>query len=192
VLIEYRLGFITYQQNSAFDSVGNSLLAGFDHTFTPRLNVSFRGGAEYRSYQSTGDSLSPTFDATINYILGRRSSLSLLANYSLQPADIPGSADRTAFRTGINGRYNWTARISSTIGFIYEHDAYGSNNSGTGVAVAGPTFSEDTLNLALSARYAIRRYLGIHASYNFTDVISDQALRAYTRNHISAGIDFTF
>jgi hypothetical protein len=192
VLIEYRLGFITYQQNSAFDSVTNSLLAGFDHTFTPRLNFSFRGGAEYRSYQSTGDSLSPTFDATVNYILGRRSSLSLLANYSLQPADIPGSADRTAFRTGINGRYNWTARISSTIGFIYEHDAYGSNNSGTGVAVAGPTFSEDTLNLALSARYAIRRYLGIQASYNFTDVISDQAMRGYTRNHISAGIDFTF
>lgn len=192
VLIEYRLGFITYQQNSAFDSITNSLLAGFDHTFTPRLNVSFRGGGEYRTYQSTGDSLSPTFDATVNYILGRRSSLSLLANYSLQPADIPGSSDRTAFRTGINGRYNWTARISSTIGFIYEHDDYGSNNSGTGVAVVGPTFSEDTLNLALSTRYAIRRYLGIQASYNFTDVISGQSMRGYTRNHISAGIDFTF
>jgi Putative beta-barrel porin 2 len=192
VLIEYRLRFITYQQNSAFDSVTNSLFAGFDHTFSPRLNVSLRGGAEYRSFQSSGDSLSPTFDATLNYILGRRSSLSLLANYSLQPADLPGSSDRTAFRTGINGRYNWTARISSTIGFIYEHDDYGSNNSGTGVAVAGPTFSEDTLNLALSARYAFRRYLGIYATYNFTDVISGQPMRGYTRNHISAGIDFTF
>jgi hypothetical protein len=189
-LIDYRLTFTTYQQNSAFDSVTNSLLAGFDHTFSPRLNVSLRGGIEYRSYQSSGDSFSPTFEGTVNYILGRRSSLSWFTNYSLQPADIPGSAERTVFRTGVNGRYNWTARISSTIGFIYEHDDYGGN--GTGVATAGPSFSEDTLNLTLSARYAVTRYFGIQAGYNFTDVISDQALRGYTRNHISAGIDFTF
>ncbi|MEY2603683.1 MAG: hypothetical protein QOH31_1464, partial [Verrucomicrobiota bacterium] len=103
-LIDYRLTFTTYQQNSAFDSVTNSLLAGFDHTFSPRLNVSLRGGIEYRSYQSSGDSFSPTFEGTVNYILGRRSSLSWFTNYSLQPADIPGSAERTVFRTGVNGR----------------------------------------------------------------------------------------
>ena len=105
------------------------------------------------------------------------------------PADIVGSAERTTFRTGINGRYNWTARISSTIAAIYEHDDYGTNSN---PVIAGPSFSEDTINLALSARYAVTRYFGIQGSYNFTDVISNQALRGYTRNRISAGIDFTF
>jgi hypothetical protein len=189
VLIEYRLGFITYQQNSAFDSVTNAILAGFDHTFSPRLNASFRGGAEYRSYNSDGDSFSPNFEASLGYILGRRSSIGWFANYGLQPADIAGSAERTSFRTGINGRYNWTARISSTLGIVYEHDAYGTNSNSV---IAGPSFSEDTINLALSARYAVTRYFGIQAAYNFTDVISNQTLRAYTRNRISAGIDFTF
>jgi len=191
VLIEYRLGFITYQQNSAFDSVTNSILAGFDHTFSPRLNASFRGGVEYRSYSSgsVADSFSPNFEANVGYILGRRSSIGWFANYGLEPADIAGSAQRTTFRTGINGRYNWTARISSTVGVIYEHDDYGGNSNS---AIGGPTFSEDTINLALAARYAVTRYFGIQASYNFTDVISGQALRSYTRNRISAGIDFTF
>jgi len=189
VLIDYRLGFITYQQNSAFDSVTNAILAGFDHTFSPRLNASFRAGAEYRSYNIAGDSLAPNFEATLGYILGRRSSLGWFANYGLEPADIVGSAERTTFRTGINGRYNWTARISSTIAAIYEHDDYGTNSN---PVIAGPSFSEDTINLALSARYAVTRYFGIQGSYNFTDVISNQALRGYTRNRISAGIDFTF
>jgi hypothetical protein len=203
VLIEYRLGFITYQQNSAFDSTTNALLAGLDHTFSPRLNASFHAGVEYRSYSSAGDSVSPTFEADVGYILGRRSSIGWFANYGLQPADIVGSAQRTTFRTGINGRYNWTARISSSIGVIYEHDDYG-NPSGS--SITGPSTSQDTINLVLSARYAVTRYFGIQVGYNFTDVISNQALgvgvppgfasggalQSYTRNRISAGIDFTF
>ena len=167
------------------------------------MNASFHAGVEYRSYSSAGDSVSPTFEADVGYILGRRSSIGWFANYGLQPAHIVGSAQRTTFRTGINGRYNWTARISSSIGVIYEHDDYG-NPSGS--SITGPSTSQDTINLVLSARYAVTRYFGIQVGYNFTDVISNQALgvgvppgfasggalQSYTRNRISAGIDFTF
>ena len=185
VVAEYRLGFITYQTNSAFDSVTHYALAGFDQTFSPRFNISFRGGAQFRFYNNDTDSSSPNFEATLNYRLGRQSWISWFANYGLQPADLANTAQRTTFRTGVNATYGWTARIFSTVGFIYEHDDYGAaNNFSVG--------SEDTLNLALTTRYAVTRYFALQASYNFTDVISGQALRGYTRNHISVGVDFKF
>ena len=188
--INYRLSFTNYQNNSAFNSITNSLLAGLQHSFSPRFNASFQGGAQYRTYESSGDSLSPTFEASVNYLFSTRSAITGFANYGIQPATVVGSSQRTSLRTGLNGHYAWTARISSSLGFIYEHTDYG--NNGTGIATAGAHFSEDTLNLNLSAGYAITRYLGLHADYNFTDVISNQPLRAYTRNRLSAGVNFRF
>ena len=189
-LVDYRLGFINYENNSAFNSISNSLLVGFEHSFSPRLHASLRGGVEYRSYEGRGDSLSPTFEGSVNYLIAARTAVTWFANYGLESASTIGSAQRTSFRTGLNGRYAWTARISSSLAFIYEHDDFG--NNGSGIATAGPSFSEDTINVNLSTRYAITRYLGLQAGYNFTDVMSDQAFLPYTRNRFTAGVDFTF
>jgi len=44
----------------------------------------------------------------------------------------------------------------------------------------------------LSLRYAITRYLGVDVGYNYTDVLSDLALRGYSRNRFYGGVDFSF
>lgn len=188
VVAEYRLGFINYQTTTSFDSTTNSLLLGFEQTFTRRLTASFRAGVEYRSYSTQADSLAPTFEGSLNYLLGERSSLNVFINYALQPADVAGQAERTNFILGVNGSYRWTARITSSLSLTYGHDDYG----GAGTSTSATVFSENTFNASLSARYAVTRYFGVNASYNFTDVISDTADRSYSRNHVFLGVDFAF
>src|SRR5947199_745765 len=57
---EYRYKIIDYE-SAPLDSTTNFLLAGLDHTFTPRLNGTFRGGVELRSSESNGFQAGPYF-----------------------------------------------------------------------------------------------------------------------------------
>ena len=50
IIAEYRFEFISYQTPTfqSRDSTTNYFLAGFDHSFSPRMNVSVRGGVSVR------------------------------------------------------------------------------------------------------------------------------------------------
>src|SRR5207244_2100648 len=92
---EYRVQFISYQSTDA-DAVAQFILAGFDHSFSPRFRGSFRGGFQIRSLDSTqivpasfrfvngvfiffpaqtvhasSEETSPYFEATLNYAVGQ-------------------------------------------------------------------------------------------------------------------------
>jgi hypothetical protein len=171
------------------DSETQFLLAGFDHAFNPRLTASFRGGAEFRDFE-TGDSRSsPYFEGTLAYALGKKTTLTWTNHYGLEEPEIIGAQQRATFRTGLTGKYDFTPRISGTIGAYYENDDYrGTNSLGTVI----PGFTEQSFDIAVSFRYAITRSFGIEAGYNYTDVSSDIALRGYSRNRYWGGLNLTF
>lgn len=52
---EYRFQIIDYTNNAPLNSTTNFFLAGFEHRFSPHLNVSFRGGVEIRSSNDNGN-----------------------------------------------------------------------------------------------------------------------------------------
>ncbi len=184
---EYRLQFTTYQTGN-FDSITHFGLLGVNQTIGPRLSYSLRGGAQYRTSDQS-DSISPYFEGSVSYVLTRSSLLSWVNQYGIQEGALAGQGRRTNYHTGINLSYRWTARISSQLGFYYDHNEQSGNNG----AVANSLGSgDDDLNLNLSTRYVINRFASVEAGYSFTDLMSQQDLASYTRNRVHLGVNLGF
>ena len=196
LVAEYRLGIIVYDMNSPRDSTTQFFLAGFDHSFSPRFNISTRAGVEFRSYTNLNDNRTdPYFEGTLIYALGSHMSLSWSNRFSIEEPDVIGSQARTTFRTALSGNYKLTARIAATVSASYQHD--NNDSSFTFVSpfpfpIFQPAFVEDSLSLSLALRYAINRTWGAELGYDFTDVLSDIRLREYYRNRFYGGVNFTF
>jgi hypothetical protein len=194
LIAEHRVLFITYDMNDLRDATSNFLLAGVDHRFNPRLNLSLRGGAEFRDYDnptpgSDGDVTNPYFEGTLIYALGKRTSISWTNRYGLEEPDVADSRSRTTFRTGLSMRCSITPRISTNLAVFYRRD---DNDGFETFFVTVPGFTEDSFDLALSARYAITRSFALEGGYNYTEVDSGIALRSYTRNRFWGGVNFSF
>ncbi|MEP6956112.1 MAG: DUF5777 family beta-barrel protein, partial [Chthoniobacterales bacterium] len=197
LIAEYRFGFIDFADTDFRDSTSHFLLAGIDHSFSPRFNISARGGVEFREYNnsdpnnvllagSSHNNTSPYGEATLNYALAQNTSISFTNRYSIEVSDVPEFLDRQTYRSGLSVRHAFTSRISSGLGAYYQHDNYDGNEINNG-------FSEDSFEISLSARYAISRNWAIDAGYTHTEVISDANLfREYSRNRYYAGATFSF
>lgn len=188
LVVEYRFEIVTYD-NIPRDSTTNFALVGFDRAFDPQLNVSFRGGAEFREYNQGSNRTSPYFEGTLNYNVGKQTTISWVNRYAIEEPDTLLNPSRETFRTGIAAKHDFTAKITGSLGAYYEHDDYQSVNQPGFVSTA---FTEQSIDLALSLRYAVTRNCGIEAGYNFTDVISDSSFREYTRNRYWGGVNVTF
>lgn len=190
LVAEYRFQLVSYDNDIGRDSMTHFALAGFDHTFNPRFNASFRGGAQFRAYEkSTDDRSSPYFEGTLNYALGKNTSVAWTNRYAIEEPDVLLSPSRTTFRSGLRASHNFTPRITGNLGLYYEHDDYESVNTATAFS---PSFTEEAVDIAFSLRYVITRYLGVEAGYNHTEVSSDIALREYSRNRYWGGLNFVF
>ncbi len=184
VVAEYRFQIVTFDDIMR-DSTSHFALGGFDHQFNPRTDMSFRGGVEFRDYQNTGDSTSPYFEGAVNYALGKDTTVTWTARYTIEESDVLQNQSRTTFRTGLRAKYNLTSRISGSAGVYFQQDAYDAINF-------VPGFDEDSVDVAISLRYAINRYFALEAGYNHTEVFSDSAFREYSRNRVFAGLNLAF
>lgn len=193
-VVDYRFGIVDYTENEDRSSTSHFLLAGFDHSFSPRFNMSARAGVEFRSLdndddddaENDGDRTHPYFEGTLNYALAQQTSLAWTNRYSLEQPDIPESFSRSTYRTALAVRHNFTARISAALNVAYQHD----DNDGN---FAIEAFTEDSFDISLSVRYAINRNWSIDAGYLHTEVISDEALfREFSRNRYYLGATFAF
>lgn len=196
---EYRFGIVDYTDDGDFgatrDSTSHFLLAGVDHSFSPRFNISTRAGVEFRSFDHDDnngffdedeDRTHPYAEATLNYALAQSTSIALFGRYSLEQPDVPDSLSRSTYRTGLTVRHAFTSRITGGLNFSYQHD----DNDGNSV-VSG--FDEDSFDISVSVRYAINRNFALDAGYHHTEVISDESLfREFSRNRYYVGATFTF
>ena len=193
LVAEYRFGIVDYTDNNDRGSTSHYFLAGFDHSFNPRFNMSLRAGVEFRDFDNDsmlidniGDRTSPYAEATLNYAIAQNTSLSWTSRYSLEEPDVPDALTRTTFRTGLSVRHAFTSRISVGLNAAYQHD----DNDASLVA---PGFTEDSFDISLSARYAVNRNWAFDIGYNHTEVVSDDAFfREYSRNRVYGGVTFTF
>ena len=190
LVAEYRFQLVNYDKDINRDSMTHFALGGFDHTFNSRFSASFRGGAEFRDYEAgTDDRSSPYFEGTLNYAVGKNTSVAWTNRYAIEEPDVLLNPSRTTFRTGLRAKHDFTARISANVGVYYEHDDYDSVNT---LTVVSPSFTEEAFDAAVSLRFAVTRYLGIEAGYNHTEVTSDIFLREYSRNRYWGGLNVIF
>ena len=185
---DYRFLLVNYDTFPR-DSTTHFLLAGVEQTFTPNLTAQARAGASFRSFEQGEDSVDPTFEGSVDYALARYSTLSWNIRYAVEEPSVQQALSRTTFRTGLQLRYGFTAKFSSTLGMFYHHDE---NAGGTTTATVGPAFSTDAYDLSLSARYQLRRHWDLDASFQHTQVSSGGPDQSYTRNRYSIGVNFTF
>src|SRR4029077_15955135 len=87
---EYRFQIIDYD-TAPTDSMTHYLLAGVDHSFSPRFNVSMRGGVQFRSYDNFGDKTDPYFESTVTYLLAPKSSIVWTNHYGIEEPDVLAS-----------------------------------------------------------------------------------------------------
>ncbi|MEO5720871.1 MAG: outer membrane beta-barrel protein [Chthoniobacterales bacterium] len=190
---EYRLGIVDYTEVDGRNSTSHYLLAGVDHSFSPRFNISTRAGVEFRSYDDNGvfganggDQTSPYAEFTLNYAIAQNTSLSWVNRYSIEESDVPELLSRQTFRTAVSLRHNFTSRIVGGLNIAYQNDDYDGN-------AITPSFTEDAFDISLALRYAITRNWAVDAGYHHTEVISDGNLfREYARNRYYLGATFTF
>jgi putative beta-barrel porin BBP2 len=191
---EYRFQIVNYDQINR-DSTTHYFLAGFDHAFSPRLNAVFRGGAEFRNYEETGEQNSPYFESSVSYKLGKDTSIVWESRYGIEEGDVVTNSTRKTFRTGIQGRHNLTSRVSANLAMYYSNDDYEETRTLDPVTdkfVINPAFAEDSFNVDLSLRYLVTRYMGIDVGYDHTTVSSGAMLRDYSRNRVWGGVNVSF
>jgi hypothetical protein len=186
---EYRVQFVSYIHQSGRDSTSQFALGGLDHHFNPRLSGSVRAGGQFRTDDQGGSRTSPFFEGSLSYVLGKQTSVAWNSRYSIEETDIGASQSRETFRTGLTAKYDFTPRISGSLSAYYHHDDY-QNFSFAGTLTPG--FTEDSFNTAISLRYAVTRYFGVEAGYNYTDVSSEIPLRQYSRNSYWGGLNVSF
>ncbi len=192
IVAEYRYGIVNYVDDNNRDSTSHFFLAGVDHSFSPRFNVSARGGVEVREFSDPGvrfgnvdtSRTAPYAEATLNYAIAQSTSLTAFARYSLEQPNVPDALSRETFRTSLALKHNFTARISTQLAVAYQHDQYDQT-------INNAAFDEDAFDISLSARYAITRNWTFDLGYTHSEVISPAALfRDYSRNQYYAGVTF--
>jgi hypothetical protein len=192
--LDYRFQTVTFTRQTGQDSITHFILGGFDHTFNPRLNITLRAGEEFRSFENGADKNGPYFESTLNYVVGKRTTLSWNSSYLLVEPNVTTNPIETAFRTGLQASQQLTSKITATLGFYYEHDHYDAVTEqffGFTFTVS-PAFSEDVYNLNLNVRYAITPHLGIDLGYDRQQVMSDIVFREFTRNRFYGGLNYAF
>ena len=171
------------------DSVTHFALAGIEQSFSQRLQAQIRAGASFRSFDQGGDQVDPEFEGSLNYSLGRHSSIKWTIRYSVEEPAAPETLSQTTFRTGLQFRYGFTPRISSAIGFDYHHDE---SQPGNAIALTGPDSSTDAYDLLLSLRYQISRHVDLDIGFEHSEANSADPIQEYSRNRYSIGLNFTF
>jgi hypothetical protein len=194
VVADYRFQLVSFTHKAGDDSTTHFFLGGFDHNFSPRFNISVRGGEEFRFFQGDGETNGPYFEGTLNYAVGKRTVVSWTNSYGIVEPNVTTNPVETAFRSGLQVSQQVAPKITATLGFHYEHDEYEAVTEqffGFTFTVS-PAFAENSFSLDFSLRYAITPHLGIDLGYDRTQISSDNSFREYSRNRFYGGLNFTF
>jgi hypothetical protein len=178
---------ITDYDTAPTNSKTHYLLAGIDHHLTEHLVLRLRGGPSFRSLEGGGDTISPYFEASVDYTRSNH-SLNWTTSYGFEAPNQANVSLRKTLRTGLVLTYNLTSRLTSTTAVYYHHD----ENEGSTLFGNGPAGSQDSVDLALGFSYTVSRRLALHLDYSHTSQSSSGSIPGYSRNTCSVGLTYTY
>jgi len=177
------------------ESTTQSLVAGLEQSFSPRLQAGLNSGVQFRSGNNGGQT-SPYVQTSLRYelapiggyelaaqggyglgglgrTLGRQSAnttyIVWTTSYSIEESDVQTNAGRETFRTNLLLNYAITPRISASLGLSYLHGDNGTSNQISSRALGGSS-TETAFNITPSVRYAITQRCAVNVGYNYTNV----------------------
>src|SRR5205085_8319436 len=108
----------------------------------------------------------------------------------------PDVLSRTTFRTGLEFKYGFTGRITTTVNAYYHHDdntgtvSTGITTGGSGMPMSG--FSEDSFDVSVDLRYVMNRRFSFDVGFEHSQIDSQESIRNYSRYRYFAGLTFTY
>jgi putative beta-barrel porin BBP2 len=183
-LVQYQFGYEDYEHQSQSNSQTHTFLLGADFTPSPRLNFSFRAGAElrYQNFGSQSPELLPYGETTVDYKLRPASTIEWYNHYGLEESDINSQGYRKTYRTGLKLTDQIGTKTTVSAAIYYSNSEY-----------AGPVVvTENTVDAELNGNYAITRKLSLTGGYSFVRVSSTLSTRAYSHSRINAGLSYSF
>jgi opacity protein-like surface antigen len=211
---DYRISLNGSHQGAGGGSTTQSLIAGLEQSFSPRLKAGLHSGVQFRSGNG-GERTSPFVETSLQYELGsqgitasRRTSAGTGAGtyiiwtnrYSIEESDLQRAAGRETFRTNLALNVAMTARISASLALSYAH---GDNEPSNQISSSSPggSSTQTTFDITPSVHYAITQHWAVNVGYRYTDVVRGsgvtaldplQSFGSYTRNRYFAGITVSF
>jgi len=164
-----------YINTSSLDSQTAYILGGADWVVSRRMNATFRAGASLRSFDSGGNSTSPYAEASLTYLTGRHSTLTLNGRYGYEQSSNVGD-ENLSYRLGLLYQQAFTSRLSGNIGFNFIHTNYNPR--------AGAKSTTDVYDLNAGLQYRLDRHFSIGARYTYTLQDTSTDLQNYDRNRI--------
>jgi hypothetical protein len=168
------------------DYTGN---VGLDYQALPNLSVGFRVGGTLTTSDSAGDSASPYAAVTLNWQIGKRSSLAFGYVHDVVPTDVFNAIGQEANRFNLRFSYDVTPRITVHLEGIETYSDYTSSLLQPG---AGPSFDENDIGVDLGGEYRLTSNISFEAGYLFSDVSSGATYRDYSRNQVYVGVRGTY
>ncbi len=168
LVADYNTDFYGYgtANNSSW---GQTLAAGFDHIFNPKLFWNFRAGAELRTYQNSirgsGLYIGPSVDSNFSWAFGKTSSLSWVAHVGTQPSGQQNVSYATAVRSGLNYTQGIFTKLKLNLGLNYLLTNFQDNP--VGVNGAPITYNQTTLQANVDLNYQINRIFGVSLGYQY-------------------------
>ena len=172
---EGRFEIDRYLSNSSLDSQTAYILGGMDWIVSRRMNATFRAGASLRSFDSGGNSTAPYAEASLTYLTGRHSTLSVNGRYGFEQSSAAGD-ENLSYRLGLIYQHAFTPHLSGNVGFNFIHTNY---NPRTGTKT-----TTDVYDLNLGLQYRVDRHFSIGARYTYSLQDTSSGLQNYDRNRI--------
>ena len=198
-VIDYNAQEYLYQ-NSQYNSFGQYLALGFDHTFNPKWFWNLRLGAQTQSWKSESLSVVPYLDSNFNWILGQNSSISWVAHIGTEPSGQSNVSYVLTGNTGINYTQGLFTKLKFNAGIFYQLNQYKNAPVPGLVQKDGQYFVEQILenynqtniqaNIGLS--YLLNRIITFSLGYQYTTLQSptlvyEEYNRGVTYLQVSAG-----
>jgi hypothetical protein len=192
LLGDYALAVTDYDDENR-DSITHTVLGGVEYAFSPQLYGSLHAGADFRQKETSSEEnnslTSPHLEATLRYILGKKTSVSWDARYSLEESDVIESPNRKSFRTGLQLSYAYSPRLGGNLSGYYRHDL---NEAADVMRPATSSFAEDSFDVSVNVYYKITRFFSANGGFHYTNIESDRELRSYTRESFFIGLSSSF
>jgi len=184
------------------DSADQFVLVGLEHRFSPNTVGTFGVGSQFRDVEDGGSPISPYLEIALNSRLTEQFSARAFARYGMESYDtvqfVPGFGlveydSRGTLRFGVTAQYIVSPMFNVFAGVDYIPTAFDNGRSLESPPFFNvPDLDEDVINAFIGFSVRFNNYLVGTLSYNFTDSISDLAIRDYQRNRISVGITAEF
>jgi hypothetical protein len=174
-LVEARYDMYNYYDNTSLNSQTGVFLAGLDWIMSRRLSATVRVGGSVMSFDNGGNSASPFFEGSLNYLTGRHSSLVLNGRYGYQPSNVAGESN-DGLRLGLLYQQAFTSRLSGNAGFNFVQTNFNSNSNADSV--------QNVYDLSAGLQYRLDRHFSLGARYNYTLQDTTTGNQNFDRNRV--------